>query len=227
MNLPFICVVAFGILFLFVVFAGIIFNAKVGGSSQPAPWMRRFRQFQNEKANAGWRIQLIPYDDTSKPMVMSMGGILGVVPIVGAFGFIGGLAVATYDNDKYKYLGLVVAVSSLAVAFGGAWLKERRVRLDWDFAPGHCVDRELQKVWIQQGAGGHWGWFWRIVCEYEYLGIRYRVTPEVYWASFSSEEAARKFLEERISPNGECTLRVNPKNLLRTDLIEQRSKLEY
>lgn len=230
MNIMFIFVVGFGVLFFCVVVATIIFNAKVGGSSQSAPWMRRVRQFQNEAENAGWRIQLISYEDASKPMFMSIGGILAAVPVLGGFGFIGSLALATYDHDKFKSIGVVVAVLSFVVVLGGAWVKERVVRHDWDFAPGRCVDRELQKIWIQRGpdvSGGHWGWFWRIVCEYEYLGIRYRVTPEVYWTSFSSEDAALKFLAGRISPDGKCTLRVNPKNLLRTDLMEQRSKLEH
>jgi len=230
MNTMFIFVVGFGILVFGVIIATSIFNARVGGSSQPAPWMRRVRQFQNEKENAGWRIQMIPYDDISKPMTMSLGGIVAVVPAVGIFGFLGGLALATYDHTKYESSGLMIAVLGFVVLFGGAWLKARVVRQDWDVASGRCVDRELQKIWIPRGAanaGGHWAWFWRIICEYEYLGVRYRVTPEVYWASFSSEDAALKFLEERISPNGECTLRVNPKNLLRAELMEQRSKLQF
>jgi hypothetical protein len=231
MNTMFIFVVCFGVLVFGVIIATSIFNARVGGSSQPAPWMRRVRQFQNERENAGWRIQMIPYDDTSKPMTMNLGGILSIVPAVGIMGFIGGLAMATYDEPRHVSSGLMLAVLSFVVLLGGVWLKARVVRQGWDVAPGRCVDRELQKVWIPAGVntGGHWGWFWRIICEYEYLGIPYRVTPEVYWASFNSEEVALKFLEERISPNGECTLRVNPKNPLRTELMDQgiKDKLLY
>jgi hypothetical protein len=87
----------------------------------------------------------------------------------------------------------------------------------------------LRKVWIQGRRGGHWGWLWRIICQYEYLGIPYRVTPEVYWGSFTSEEAALKFLEERMSPDGGCTLRVDPKKPFRTELMDQglKDKLLY
>ena len=227
----FVFVVCFGVLALVVIIATIIFNAKVGGSSQPATWMRQVRQFQNERGNAGWRIHQIPYDDTSKPMIMNLGGIVSIVPAVGIFGFLGGLAMASYEQ-KYENSGLMVAVLSFVVLLCGIWLRARVVRQGWDVASGRCVDRELRKAWIPAGvanAGGHWGWFWRIICEYEYLGIPYRVTPEVYWASFNSEEAALKFLEERISPNGECTLRVNPKNPLRTELMDQgiKDKLLY
>ena len=175
---------------------------------------------------------MIPYDDTSKPMTLNLGGIVSIVPMVGALGFLGGLAMATYDEPKHISSGLILAVLSFVVMLGGAWLKARVVRQGWDVASGRCVDRELQKIWMPAGvvnAGGHWGWFWRIVCEYEYLGIPYRVTPEIYWASFNSEEAALKFLEERISMNGECRLRVNPKNPFQTEFFEQgiKDKLLY
>jgi hypothetical protein len=221
MNSMFVFVVCFGTVFLGVAIASIIFNASAARSSRPAPWMRRVRQFQDEKENAGWRIQMIPYGDTSKPMTVNVSGLLGIVPILGALGFISGLAVATYDR-KYESSGLMVAVPSIAVALCGCWLKARYQVQGWDVAPGRCVDRELRKVWLSTGmgsSGGGWGWIWRIVCQYEYLGIPYRVTPEVYWASFGSEQAALKFLEARIGSNGECMLRVNPKNPLQTELL--------
>jgi hypothetical protein len=108
----------------------------------------------------------------------------------------------------------------LSVGALGYWLKNRGGRLEWDIAPARCVDRELQKVPVRGG----WGWVWRIVCPYEYLGIPYRVTPEVYWANFTSEAAAHKFLEARISREGECMLRVDPSNPLRTELLERGIK---
>jgi hypothetical protein len=227
MNIMFILVVCFGVLVLGIIIATIIFNAKVGGSSQPAPWMRRVRQFQNERENTGWRIQMIPYDDTSRPMTMNLSGVLAIVPAVGALGFISGLAMATYNQTKYGRSGLIITGLSFMATLCGIWLKARGERQGWDVAPGRCVDRELRKVWIPApvgSSGGSWGWLWRIVCEYEYIGIPYHVTPEVYWANLNSEEAALKFLEERISPNGECMLRIDPKNPLRTELLDQGIK---
>lgn len=228
-NIAFISVVSFGVLVLGVIIATAIFNAKIGGRSQPAPWMRRVRRFQTETENAGWRIQMIPYGETSSPMTLNLSGVPALVPVLGALGFVCGLAMATYDEAKYQKSGLMLAGASFLAMLCGVWLKARCERQGWDVAPGRCVDRELQKVWIPSGSGGGWGWFWRIVCEYECLGIPYRVTPEIYWVNFTSEAAARKFLEERISPNGECLLHVDPKNPLRTELFDQgiKDKLLY
>jgi hypothetical protein len=116
----------------------------------------------------------------------------------------------------------LIGVASLLVMFAGLWLKASLQKQGWDAAPGHCVDRELRKIYIPAIAGagrGQWTWFWRVVCDYEYLCVHYRVTPEVSAMGFNSEEAAREFLAGRVSPDGTCTLRVDPKHPLRTELF--------
>jgi hypothetical protein len=98
------------------------------------------------------------------------------------------------------------------------WLKSRTLKRNWRVAPARCVDRELQKTRASRLCGG-WTWIWRIVCEYEHMGAAYRVTPEVYWSSLSSEEAAQRLLAKRIAPDGGCRLRFDPANPLRTELL--------
>jgi hypothetical protein len=220
MNPVFILMVCVGCFFLLVpLVANVVFNAAVGSDSPPAPWMRRFRRYQDQMANAGWRIQMIPYDDPSGPMTISLKGWRAIVPVVGAFGFFAGLALVFYDDGQYVTRGLVFAIASWLLALFGWWLKNREVKMDWDVAPARCVDRELGKI-PPASPGGGCSWAWRLVCEYDYLGIPYRVTPEAHWSSFPSQAAAHKFLDERISPRGECMLRVDPKNPLRTELLK-------
>jgi hypothetical protein len=229
MNMMFDFAVAVGILYLAVIIVGMIYNAKVGGSSQAAPWMRNLRHFQDERQNAGWRIQMIPYDDSSKPMTPNSSGALAFVQAVGVLGFIAGVAMVLHDKTKYREPGLIIAGISFSIVLVGFWLKARSEREGWDIASGRCIDREIRKVWAAGEGGGGWIWVWRIVCEYNYAGIKYRVTPTVNWATFASEEAALKFLEGKISPDGDCKLRVNPKNPFQTELFGQgiKDKLLY
>ena len=68
-----------------------------------------------------------------------------------------------------------------------------------------------------------------MICEYEYIGKEVRVTPVVNWSTFSSEEAANKFINSHVSPEGECKLHINPENLLQTELFGEgiKEKLLY
>ncbi len=226
MNIMFILTVCFGVVVLAIAILSNIFNANADEGSRAAPWMRRLRVFQNDKENTGWRIQMIPYDNPNQPKTVNFRGLAAIVPVTGALGFIVGACVATYDGRKYSGLGLWIAVSSLLVAFGGVWLKAR-FEMQWDVSPGRCVDRELRKILIPAVAGSSsnvWIWFCRVVCEHEYLCVPYRVTPDVSRMNFTTEADALKFLAERISPDGSCQLRVDPKNPLRTKLINQGIK---
>lgn len=222
MNLMFIMVACFTGLVLAVVIATAAIKILGGQGLQPPRWMGRMRRVQYDVENSGWRIQMIPYDVASQPLTVPSRGLLAIVPILGMFGFLIGIGLAVYDRSRFAGRGVLIAVSSWLIAWVVAWANQRwGDRPLWDVAQGRCVDRELRKVLLSAHGGGRWGWAMRIVSEYEYLGIRYRVTPEICPDCFGSEQEARAFLDQRISPSGGCTLRVNPKNPLQTGLIDQ------
>lgn len=224
MNLMFILWVCFSGAFLAIAIASAAMNILPRKGSQSPRWMGRLRQFQSGAENSGWRIQMIPYDDGSRPLTIPTRGLLGIVPILGAFGFLFGMALVSYDRSQFAAKGVTIAVSGWLIALVGALVKRRwGVETFWDVAPGRCVDRELRKVLLPVHGGTQLVWVWRVVCQYEYLGIPYRVTPEISSDCFDSEEAARAFLDKRISTSSGCTLRVNPKNPLQATLIEQGS----
>jgi hypothetical protein len=214
--------IGFGILVIAIIIGSKVFNKKVTGSSQATPWMQNIRQFQNERENAGWRIQMIPYDDLSKPMMMQANGIAAV----GAISFALGIILMTHSHnaqntpvinlihsgDNVVRMGLWMTVGGLFLAFFGIWFNGRKKRKDWEVVTARCVDRELREA---QGRV----WFWRIVCEYEYGGNKYRFTPIVYRSNFTSEGSANKFIGSRVSTAGECKLHINPKNPLQTELV--------
>jgi hypothetical protein len=179
---------------------------------------QQLRKYQDGQQNAGWRIQMIPYDDKSKPMVIETNWFA----LAGAIGFIISFFLLFHNRGKDAKFLIEVAVGSWLFALFGIWLKAKTKRRSWEVTTAHCVDRELQQALT--GRGNNWGWYWRFICEYEYHGEKHRVTPTVQWVNFTSEEAAMKFIEEKISPDGECKLHVNPKNPLQTELVGQRIK---
>jgi hypothetical protein len=184
----------------------------------------QLQQFQDERENAGWRIRLIPFDDTDGPRMVESNWIANV----GGLGFIGGAVMIVLNPgiDPRYLAGMMVGC--LVLALFGTWFKSRRQRRNWVIATARCVDRELRKFHRPKSGGRDW--FWRIVCEYEYQGEKHRVTPDApQWVNFSSEEAVMKFIGENIAPDGTCKLHVNPQNPLQTELVsgDLREKLLY
>lgn len=183
---------------------------------------------QDAVYSSDWRISLIPYDDPSKRHRVARPA--DILAPLGVLGFIIGVVLAVKRSaHKGEYLG--VACTGLVVALAGVWWRARREHRGWEIVPAKCTDRELRRVRKSTGGRGHGGWTWvsRIVCELDYNGARIRVTPRVFWSSFRTEKAARRFLDRRISPAGDCQLHVNPKNPLQTELFDQgiKEKLIY
>jgi hypothetical protein len=188
---------------------------------------------QDDFQSSDWRIQLIPYDDPRKRYAIRRPADF-VAPL-GLLGFVIFAVLAakqakahgpqSIHNSKY----LLIAFASLAVAFVGVLLRSRREHRGWEIVPAKCMDRELRRAYVSRGRTRGWHWYSRIVCEFDYNGARVRVTPNVYWSSFTSEEAAKRFLDQRISPDGDCKLHVNPKNPVQTELFGQgiKEKLVY
>ena len=200
---------------------------------------QQVHQFQEAQINAGWRIQMIPYDNTCKPAVIfngvaSLGALVVIAGCLLAFNtaYPGRLPVRFSPRDGVT-IGLAVAAGGFLLAIFGVWSKALGKRKDWELVDARCVDRELKKILLPISPSpdsiSTLGWFWRLVCEYEFRGQSYRVTRQVQWINFNSEAASMKFMEENVSTNGQCKLHVNPKNPLQTELSGQglRDKFLY
>jgi hypothetical protein len=164
-------------------------------------------QFQNERLNAGWRIQVISHGGSGQSLMMKTNWLA----LLGALGFIAGIGLAM-AKPEMKMLGLKLAVGSWVFAMLGIWVQSRKQVAGWQITPARCVDRELQCVGPDQ-------WYWRIVCDYEFEDVKYRVTPEVQWRNCISKSSAETFLNEKISADGSCRLIFNPENPLQTKLL--------
>jgi hypothetical protein len=184
-------------------------------------------QSKERRSDSGWRIKLIPHEDTK------VRGVVSFLPAFGAVGFIIGFT--TFFSILFFHIrslagfvdaAMVMAVAGLVVMFTGLWLFARKKRRGWKIVYGNCVDRELRQVYSARDEHSGWVWDWRIVCEYESEGKTYRVTPVVGWSTHATEKKALKYLEKRISPTGTCRLAVNPKVPLQAELLGGRGIAE-
>jgi len=177
--------------------------------NEKKPQKSTLRSYQDQAANAGWRIQLIPYDDPLKPKMMetNWGALAGaVVFCLGCLGILPGAKSLGWIFWAYVAGGCGFALISLLL--GGrvrrrGWLRIKAVFLDQE-----CnTDSDSEE-----------GAYFRLRCRFELQGNTYTVTPANFWRSFTSEAALHRFLTKTIGDDGMCWLRVNPQNPLQTEL---------
>jgi hypothetical protein len=158
----------------------------------------------------------------SRPMMTEPSGIVLFLSMTGILTFLAGCSLVVCG---FQGLGLALAGAGLLAAFGSIFLNAARAkakRATWPVVSARCIDRELQKK-IYNGTDG---WSWRVICEINFAGKNFNVTPKVHWsdagqsdAPFWSEEKARRFIAQNITPDGECRLRVNPDNPIEAELL--------
>ncbi len=161
----------------------------------------------------------------SQPMMTDPNGIVLFLSMAGILTFLAGLSLAVLG---FESLGLSLAGAGFLAIFGSIFINAARAkakRAAWPVVSARCTDRELQtKIYTEHKTG----WSWRVVCEINFAGKNYRVSPKVHWSDagqvdepFWSEEKARHFLARAIAPDGQCQLRVNPHNPLEAELVRR------
>lgn len=180
----------------------------------------KLRAFQDEMRNRGWRIEwIVPVDGNDVQRHPT-----NRLALVGVAGFLGGLALFGWyvasQGPAWGMIGLPVAVGSLALVFFSVWWQARTRRRNWVQADARCVDREFRQVRVQHGLN----WEARLVCEFQANGKNYRATPAVHYCSFRTEDALQQYIDERVTPNGQCRLFINPANPLECELVGQGLK---
>jgi hypothetical protein len=165
----------------------------------------------------------------ANPMMTETSGIVPYLALGGVLGFLTGLGLVGSGGHKYQALGLALAGGGFTATCGSILLNAARAKAKkavWPVVSARCTDQKLRKIAFTSHDGAWDDWRWSLVCEINYAGKNYRVTPKVRWSDatqgetpFRSEAEARQFIAQTITSSGECKLRVNPDNPLESELL--------
>ena len=166
---------------------------------------------------------------TPKPMMTESCRLAFWLVVPGLFACLSGVALIFLPELDHENSGLALAGGGFLAMVGGTFLNAaaaKKNRKAWPVVPAHCTDHQLQKGRASTANGAVDCWYWQVVCEINYGGKHYVVTPMVHWsdlgqgdAPFTNEAKAQEFVAQKIMLNGECKLRVNPNNPLEAELI--------
>lgn len=161
----------------------------------------------------------------SKPMATESNRLVPYLSIIGVAGFTTAMGMLFY-NPKYRDIGLWMGGGSLLCGVISILLNAataRAKRSAWPVVSARCTRQVLTK---SQSADNRVDWSWQIICEVDYAGKKHHLSPKVRWSDvaqadlpFGKEAKARKFLAQRVSPDGQCQLRINPANPSEAELI--------
>jgi hypothetical protein len=182
----------------------------------------KFRALQDDVSDARWRITLISPAPDGKPATTRLENWAGLLAVISILGFPIGAGLAFYrkGHSESPLMGCVIAVSSWAICLAALALKNDLKKKRWIYVAATCIDTEIASSKCNLDAT----WNIRILCNIVRDGVTTPCTPTVHGRSFESEAAAQNFLKFKISPNGACTLRVNPQNMREANLSEPRFK---
>lgn len=164
-----------------------------------------------------------------KPMGTENSPLVFFLSMVGVFSFLAGMAFIFLPAHDHQKAGLALLGIGFPILLGSIFLnaqKAKSERSTWPVVTARCTGRQLEMRAYWSDGGSVDGWLWKVVCEVDYDGSHYVVHPKIHWNDtaqtdrpFHNEELAQRFIAERISPNGECRLRVNPANPLDAELV--------
>lgn len=177
-------------------------------------FLNRIRQLQDDIRNRGWRIHWIPWQEEGKPEYIYNTPFSLFTSFLGVSMFLGAIAYILYNRIDYDnapketIILITTAILGLFVAILGRIYADYKMRKDWIELVARCVDREIAKT---KDSDGDTVWVYRLLCEFDFQGKKYKVTPEIP-NIFNSEKKVREYLDKNISADGFCRLFIDPKN---------------
>lgn len=168
-------------------------------------------QTTNNQQQNEWRIQQIHYRNTEAMIETNWWVVLG------ALLFVGGVITALSINKTL----ILISLFGLLLSLISLYLSYRKKTKNWKIVTARCIDREWKQILGKPGLQGgvRLVWTFILLCEYNKEGQRYLVTPSYWSPTFLTEKSLKKFLNQAITSDDNCRLRVNPENPLQTELV--------
>ena len=190
------------------------------------------RNVQDRVRNAGWRIPWIPWQEPGKPEYVYNTPVTLITGFGGVAVFLFGLWYAVHatgnpNNDirllpRNIWAAVAVAVSGLLVTVVGRIYAAVHKQAGWKPVIARCIDREIRKC---KDAEGSTVWDYRLLCEFDFNGRIYRVTPESSrMTAFNTERGVLDYLDRRIGEDGVCRLWIDTKNPLHA-VFDKKQKI--
>lgn len=182
---------------------------------------RKLRNLQDKLRNEGWRIEYIPWQEDGKPEYVFNSPTTYIMIIIGLACFFGGIVLMGNQTVSIP-VGIGIIIAGLLVLLASRFAAGYIMYRGFIQVQATCIDREVREIEDPESKSSLTRityWYPRILCEYDYEGQTYRVTPVIAKTIASNnEESVNGFLDARIGPDKRCTLWINPKNPLQTVL---------
>ena len=173
------------------------------------------KEFQDSSRDAGWRINTINFRkdgeteklyETSPPIIRTISNFSLLIVVI--------FLLWKYSGGP-EWCNTLIIVSFISVIVCTI-LSNIMTCYNFVAVKAICIDKEI-KDYKSYGhkTGSHTHFTFRTLCEFEFEGNTYKVTPENQkMFTLNSENQVQKYLKKYINGKGECILMVNPNNPL-------------
>jgi hypothetical protein len=157
------------------------------------------------------------------PMESQKNWVAAILALAGISAFLSGMWLLVQGGDQqlgFKLAGGGMAAAAASIAINSVTARSRRN--SWPTVQARCVERILQTQYDE----GAMRWTWHLLCDFSFEGKAYHIAPKIGWsdigqcqAYFSSEAKAKAYIDQMISGNGSCVIRINPQDPQDAELL--------
>lgn len=175
-----------------------------------------------ETVEAPWRIEYIRVTKEKPKVEGNLLALLGAVIFVCSIFVFPAILVKLPVPEIFKDSALLIiapALIGLFICFYAILKTARKKRKDWVMLKAVCADMQIKQVHTMNSNGRGATWTFRLLCDFEFDGQKYRATP-YFFSTFATRRGILKFLTQRITKEGIVEIYINPKNPLECEIAK-------